>query len=69
MCDYTGVDGIRNEVIRGLVKVATIDDKMRKIRFRWFDHIKRVSAKAPIRRCERNDIPEGRRGRGRPKKD
>ena len=59
---------IRNGVIRDLVKVAPIDEKMRESRLRWFGHVKRRSVAAPVRRCERIDLPGGKRGRGRPKK-
>jgi len=65
---YTRMDRIRNGVIRDLVKVAPIGDKIRETRLRWFGHVKRRSVDAPVRRCERINIPEGRRGRGRPKK-
>ena len=41
MCGYTRVDRISNGVIRDLVKVAPIGDKMRETRLRWFDHVKR----------------------------
>ena len=41
---------------------------MRETRLRWFGHVKRRSVDAPVRRCERINIPEGKRGRGRPKK-
>ena len=58
----------RNEVISDLVKVASIKDKMREIRLRWFNHVKRRSMDAPVRRCERINIHESKRGRGRPKK-
>jgi len=34
MYSYTKVDRLRNEVIRDLVKVAPIKDKMREIRLR-----------------------------------
>jgi len=30
--------------------------------------VKRRSADAPLRRCERINVPNGKRGRGRPKK-
>ena len=59
---------IRNGVIKELVKVAPIEDKMREKRFRWLGHVKRRSVDAPVRRCEMINIPEGKRGRGRPKK-
>ena len=67
LCGYTRLDKIRNEVIRDLVRVATIEDKMRESRLRWFDHVKR-SVDAPVWRCETINISVGYRGRGRPKK-
>jgi len=68
MCGYSRLDRIRNGVIRDLVKVAPIGDKLRETRLQWFGHVKRRSVDAPVSRCERINIPEGRRGRGRPKK-
>jgi len=68
MCGYTRIDRIRNGVIRDFVKVAPIGDKIRETRLRWFGHVKRRGVDAPVRRCERINIPEGRRGRGRPRK-
>ena len=68
MCDYMRMDRISNGVIRGLVKVAPIKNKMRKTRLRWFCHVKRRSVDAQVRRCERINILEGKRERGRPKK-
>jgi len=67
MCGYTRRDRIRNGVIRDLVKLAPIDDKIREIRLIWFDHVKR-SADAPMRRCKRINIAKGKRRRGQPKK-
>jgi len=61
------MDKISNGVIRDLVKIAPIEDKMRETRLRWFVHMKR-SVDAPMRRCERVSIPEGKRGRRRSKK-
>jgi len=70
MCGYTRLDKIRNEVIRDLVKVAPIEDKMRETRLRWFGHVKRRSVDGPVRSCERINTLVGKRGRGRgrPKK-
>ena len=68
ICGYTRLDKIRNEVIRDIVKVAPIEDKMRESRLRWFDYVKRRSVDAPVRRCETINILDGNRGRGRPKK-
>jgi len=41
---------------------------MRETRLQWFGHVKRRSVDTLVRSCERISIPEGRRGRGRPKK-
>ena len=68
MCGYTRLDKISNEVIRDLVKVTPIEDKMRETRLRWFGHVKRRSVDAPARRCERVNTPEGKRGRGDPRR-
>ncbi|KAG5581780.1 hypothetical protein H5410_052407, partial [Solanum commersonii] len=56
MCGHTRSDKIRNEVIREKVGVASVVDKLREARLRWFGHVKRRGADAL------------RRGRGRPKK-
>jgi len=64
MCGHMRVDRIRNEVIRDLVKVAPIKDKMRETRLRWFSHVKRRNVDDPLRSCERINIPKARQGRG-----
>jgi len=61
MCGYRRMDRISNEVITDLVKVSPIKDKMRETKLRWFDHVKRRSVDAPVRRCERINIPEDKR--------
>ena len=61
------MDRISNGVIRDLVKAAPIEDKMRDTRLRWFGYMKR-SVDALVRRCDRINIPEGKRGRGQPKR-
>lgn len=43
--------------------------KMRKVRLRLFEHVKRRCTNVLVKRCERLAIPEVRRGRGRPKKN
>ncbi|KAG5571816.1 hypothetical protein H5410_061582 [Solanum commersonii] len=65
MCGHTRSNKIRNEVIREKVGVASVVDKLREARLRWFGHVKRRSQ---VRRCEGLDIEGMRRGRGRPKK-
>ena len=39
ICGYMRMDKISNGVIRGLVKVAPIEDKMKETRLRWFGHV------------------------------
>jgi len=51
--------------MRGKIRVASIEDKIREARLRWFGHIRRRNMDAPIRRCERLDGPDYRRIRGR----
>ena len=68
MCEYTRLDRIRNEVIREKVGVASIEDKMRETRLRWFGHAKKMSEDAPMRRCEIFSLLGCTKGRGWPKK-
>ena len=53
---------------RWFIGVATIEDKMRETRLRWFGHVRRRSMDAPVRRCETIECLDYRRSRGRPKK-
>ena len=52
MCSFIRRDKIRSGVIRDIVKVAPIEEKMRESRLRWFDHVKKRSVAAPVRRVE-----------------
>ena len=61
-------DEIRNEVIRSKIGVASIEDKMRETRLRWFGHVRRRPMDAPVRRCETVECLDYRRSSGRPKK-
>ncbi|KAG5613577.1 hypothetical protein H5410_024858 [Solanum commersonii] len=61
MCGHTRSDRIRNEVIREKVGVASVVDKLREARLRWFGHVKRRGADAPVRRCERLVVEGTRR--------
>ena len=47
--------------------MASIEDKIREARLRWFGHIRR-SMDALVTRCERFDRLGYRRSRGKPKK-
>ena len=68
LCGHMRLDKIRNEVIRGKIGVASIDDKIREARLRWFDHMRRRNMDAPVTRCERLDHPDYRKSRGKSKK-
>ncbi|KAG5625059.1 hypothetical protein H5410_010277 [Solanum commersonii] len=66
MCGHTRSDKIRNEVIREKVEVASVVDKLREARLRWFGHVKRQVCS--VRESEGLVVEGTRRGRGRPKK-
>ncbi|XP_070004794.1 uncharacterized protein [Nicotiana sylvestris] len=68
MCGCTRRDRIKNEAIGDIVRVASVEDKIRESRLRWFGHVKRRSIDAPVRRCETLAMESLIRGRGRPKK-
>ena len=68
MCGLKRLDKIRNEVIRERVGVASIQDKMRESRLRWFGHVQRRPLSALVCKCEFLDLGDFHRGRGRPKK-
>jgi len=48
--------------------VASIEDKMRDARLRWYDHIRRRPMDLPVRRCETIECLNYKRNRGRSKK-
>ncbi|KAG5616452.1 hypothetical protein H5410_016276 [Solanum commersonii] len=68
MCGHTRSDKIRNENIWDKVGVASVTNKMRKGRLRWFEHMERRCTDAPLRRYAKLDIRGARKGRGRSKK-
>jgi len=68
ICGHTRLDKVRNEMIRGKIRVTSIEDKVRETRLRWFGDIRRKSMHAPVRRCEKLDRPDYRRSRDRPRK-
>ncbi|VFQ93818.1 unnamed protein product [Cuscuta campestris] len=69
MCGKTRLDMISNEVIRRQVGMAPVEDKLWEARLRWFGHVRRRDADAPVWRCERITVIGGSRGRGRPRKN
>ena len=67
MCGKIKMDKVRNEDIRSLVGVVSIEDKMKKNYLRWFGHIGHGSIDAHVRRVEKIDIEQDKKLRGRPK--
>ncbi|KAF3658496.1 Serine/arginine-rich splicing factor RSZ21A [Capsicum annuum] len=61
-------DRVRNEIVREKVGVASVENKMREGRLRWFGHVMRRGTDAQVRRCERLALDGFRRRRGRSKK-
>ena len=49
MCGHTRLDKIKNEVIRWRLEVASISDKIRQGRLRWYGHIRRRHVSATVR--------------------
>ena len=67
MCGVTREDRIRNEYIRGTVKVIEASKKAQEARLRWYGHVMRRDDEYVGRRMMEMEVP-GRRPRGRPKK-
>ncbi|GKE76975.1 hypothetical protein Tco_1543095, partial [Tanacetum coccineum] len=65
-CGKTLLDMISKGAFRRNIQVATIVNKMREGRLRWFGHVKRIPQSAPVRRVE-NIVVDGVRRRGKPK--
>ncbi|KAI5738758.1 hypothetical protein M8J77_010857 [Diaphorina citri] len=67
MCGVTRLDKIRNEIIRGKVKVLEISKKIQEKRLQWYGHIKRRDEEYVGNKVREMEV-EGQRGRERPKK-
>ena len=67
MCGVSREDRIRNENIRGSVKVTELSKKMQEVRLKWYGHMMRRENNYVGRKVMEMDVP-GRQRRGRPKK-
>lgn len=67
MCGVTRLDKIRNDRIRGTVKVTKISKKIQERRLQWYGHVKRRDAEYVGNRVLEMRV-DGTRGRGRPKR-
>ena len=63
----TRKDRIRNEHVRGTVKVGPISKKVKKSRLRWYGHVKRREDAYVGRRVLEMELP-GKRKVGKPKR-
>ena len=59
---------MRNEDIRTKIGVASIEEKMRENRLRWFGHVRRRPTDTSARRVERIKLWQVKRAQERPKK-
>ena len=67
MCGVTRMDKVRNEYIRGSLKVAPVTEKMKGNRLAWYGHVMRRDDTHVTKRVMGMNV-DGWRGRGRPKK-
>ena len=66
MCGATRRDRIKNDFIRGTVKVVEVSKKAQERRLKWYGHVMRREDDFVCRRIMNMEV-EGRRRRGRPK--
>jgi len=59
---------MRNEDIRTKIGYASIEEKMRENRLRWFGQVRHRPIDAPVRRIERIKLEQVIKAQGRPKK-
>ena len=68
MFGNTGRDKVRNEDIHTKIGVASIEEKMRENRLRWFGHVRCRHTDVPVRRVERINLGQVKRAQERPEK-
>jgi hypothetical protein len=66
ICDHTRRDWVRNDDIRERLGVTPVEEKLVQHRLRWFGHMQRSLAEAPIRNGVIRRTGNKKRGRGRP---
>jgi hypothetical protein len=67
MWEVTRIDRIRNEYIRGSLKIAPVTEKMRSNRLAWYGHVMGRDESHITKRVMSMNV-EGHPSRGRPKK-
>jgi hypothetical protein len=66
ICGSTRRDRIQNDDIRERLGVAPVEEKLVQHHLRWFRHIQRRSAEAPVRSGVIRRSGNEKRGRGQP---
>jgi hypothetical protein len=66
-CGHTRRDRVRNDDIRDMVGVASIEKKLIQHRLRWFGHVQWRPPEAPVRSGVLKRADNVKSGRGRPK--
>jgi hypothetical protein len=66
ICGHTRRDHVQNDDIRERLGVAPVEEKLVQHRLRWFEHMQRRPAEAPIRNGVIRRTDNKKRGRGRP---
>ena len=61
------MDRVRNDDIRNHLEVAPIEEKLVHHRLRWFGHVQRRPAEAPVHCGVLSQANNMRKGKGRPK--
>jgi hypothetical protein len=64
ICGHTRGDRVQNDDIRERLGVAPVEEKLMQHRLRWFGHIQRRPAEAPIRNGVIRQTGNEKRGRG-----
>jgi hypothetical protein len=65
ICGNTRRDRVRNDDIRERLRVAPVEEKLVQHRLRWFEHIQRRPAEAPVRSGVIRRSGNEKRDRGR----
>ena len=68
MCGVTRMDKVRNEYLRGSLKVAHVTEKLRGRRLRWYGHVMRRDESYVTKRMLNCKI-DGYKCKGRQKRD
>jgi hypothetical protein len=66
ICDHKRRDWVQNDDIRERLEVVPVEEKLMQHRLRWFGHMQRRPAEAPIHNGVIRRTGNNKRGRGRP---